>query len=105
MDKKQVTQQYCHALYLSVRDFVCKLVEIEDFELLMCLYDVKEGRPFTENHVVRWSKNAPLDTDHPRVFFTVWNSCVIFSYVICHIDSSIISNLKKCLFSRIADAK
>ncbi|CAH1397385.1 unnamed protein product [Nezara viridula] len=67
-DRRLLSQQYCHALFVCVREFVCKL--IEDFELLMCLYDVKEGRPFTENHVIRWSKGAPLETDIPRVLFT-----------------------------------
>lgn len=68
-DKKQVMQQYCHALFLSVRQFEYK--SFEDFELLMCLYDAKDGRPFTENHIVRWSKGASLETDHSRVLFTV----------------------------------
>jgi hypothetical protein len=47
----------------------------EDAELLMTLYDAKEGRAVTENYVVRWSKEGlarDIDQLHNlRVLFTV----------------------------------
>lgn len=47
----------------------------EDAELLMSLYDGKEGLPFTENYVVRWSKEGfvrDINQLHSlRVLFTV----------------------------------
>ena len=47
----------------------------EDAELLMTLYDAKENRAFTENYVVRWSKEGltrNIDQLHNlRVLFTV----------------------------------
>ncbi|KAF4529699.1 hypothetical protein B566_EDAN016654, partial [Ephemera danica] len=68
---KTVTQ-HSHILFVSVRNFVCKLSE--DSELLMTLYDVREGRPITESYVVRWSREGltqDLDQLHNlRVLFT-----------------------------------
>nr|CAD7428799.1 unnamed protein product [Timema monikensis] len=52
----KVVTQYSHIFFVSVRNFVCKMSE--DAELLMTLYDAKEGRAFTENYVVRWSKEG-----------------------------------------------
>jgi hypothetical protein len=47
----------------------------EDAELLMTLYDAKEGRAITENYVVKWSKEGlarDIDQLHNlRVLFTV----------------------------------
>lgn len=62
-----------------MRNFVCKLSE--DSELLMTLYDAREGRPITESYVVRWSRDGlaqDLDQLHNlRVLFTV--SCYLIS--------------------------
>jgi hypothetical protein len=70
--QKTVTQ-YSHIFFVSVRNFVCKMSE--DAELLMTLYDAKEGRAVTENYVVRWSKEGlarDIDQLHNlRVLFTV----------------------------------
>ena len=70
--QKTVTQ-YSHIFFVSVRNFVCKMNE--DAELLMTLYDAKEGRAITENYVVRWSKEGlaqDIDQLHNlRVLFTV----------------------------------
>ncbi|GFG33105.1 hypothetical protein Cfor_10663, partial [Coptotermes formosanus] len=69
--QKMVTQ-YSHIFFVSVRNFVCKMSE--DAELLMTLYDAKEGRAVTENYVVRWSKEGlarDIDQLHNlRVLFT-----------------------------------
>lgn len=47
----------------------------EDAELLMTLYDGKEYKAFTENYVVRWSKDGLMhDLDlmyNLKVMFTV----------------------------------
>jgi len=47
----------------------------EDAELLMTLYDAKEGRAIAENYVVKWSKEGlaqDIDQLHNlRVLFTV----------------------------------
>lgn len=74
MKKAQKTvTQYSHIFFVSVRNFVCKMSE--DAELLMTLYDAKEGRAITENYVVRWSKEGlarDIDQLHNlRVLFTV----------------------------------
>lgn len=81
MNKKVVrlaSQQLTHTLFVSVRNFVCKMSE--DAELLMTLYDGKENKAFTENYVVRWSKDGlarDIDQLHNlRVLFTV-SSCFI----------------------------
>lgn len=84
-------QQSTHTLFLSVRNFVCKMAE--DVELLMTLYDGKENRAFTENYVVRWSKDGhPPNTDQSqnlRVLFTVRYFCnqyLILLDLSCFID-------------------
>lgn len=47
----------------------------DDAELLMTLYDAKENKAFTENYVVRWSRDGlarDLDQIHNlRALFTV----------------------------------
>ncbi|XP_039295839.1 dedicator of cytokinesis protein 1 [Nilaparvata lugens] len=48
--------QYSHALFVSLRRFNCRMTD--DMELLLMLYDAKEGKPFTESFVVRWSKDV-----------------------------------------------
>lgn len=66
-----INNQYSHTLFLCVRNFVCKINE--DAELLMCLSDGTV--PFTENYVVRWSKEGfvrDINQLHSlRVLFTV----------------------------------
>ncbi|KAG8228173.1 hypothetical protein J437_LFUL014408 [Ladona fulva] len=63
---------YSHIFFVSVRNFVCKMGE--DSELLMALYDAKEGRAITESYVVCWSKEGlarDIDQLHNlRVLFT-----------------------------------
>jgi len=68
-----VVSHYSYTLFVSLRNFVCKISE--DTELLMALYDAKEGRVFTENYVVRWNKDSlmkdPDQLHNLRVLFTV----------------------------------
>ncbi|XP_014253314.1 dedicator of cytokinesis protein 1 isoform X3 [Cimex lectularius] len=63
-EKRPQIQQFCHALFVNPTKLECKVNE--ELELLLCLYDAKENRPFTENHVFRWGKlenNRVLYTD------------------------------------------
>lgn len=66
-----MVSHYSYTLFVSLRNFVCKISE--DTELLMALYDAKEGRVFTENYVVRWNKDSlsPDQLHNLRVLFTV----------------------------------
>lgn len=63
---------YSHIFFVSVRNFVCKMVE--DVELLLTLYDGREMKAITENYVVSWSKEGlarDIDQLHNlRVLFT-----------------------------------
>lgn len=63
----QSSNQFSHSLFLSLRNFVCKMTD--EAELLMSLYDGKENAPFTESYVVRWSHANPLHS--LRALFTV----------------------------------
>ncbi|CAG9857501.1 unnamed protein product [Phyllotreta striolata] len=69
---KTAIQQYSNIFLVAVRNFTFKMSE--DAELLMTLYDGKELRSFTENYVVRWTKEglmSDLDQMHNlRVMFT-----------------------------------
>ncbi|XP_070212219.1 dedicator of cytokinesis protein 1-like isoform X7 [Littorina saxatilis] len=59
-------------LYVMLRNFVCKIGE--DADILMNIFDSKEGRFISENYLVRWSKHGvPKDIDmlnNFRVVFT-----------------------------------
>ncbi|GLG95601.1 Uncharacterized protein GBIM_02534 [Gryllus bimaculatus] len=86
---KTVTH-YSHIFYVSVRNFVCKMNE--DAELLMTLFDTKENRAFTENYVVRWTKEGLLrDIDqlhNLRVLFTDLGSRDLSRekvYLVCYV--------------------
>lgn len=62
---------FTHSLYMSVRNFVCKIGN--DVQLLMSLYDAKEGTFISENYVVRWTKEGLSDLDQlnsMKVLFT-----------------------------------
>ncbi|XP_033607516.1 dedicator of cytokinesis protein 1 isoform X3 [Cryptotermes secundus] len=91
MEKAQKTlTQYSHIFFVSVRNFVCKMSE--DAELLMTLYDAKEGRAITENYVVRWSKEGlarDIDQLHNlRVLFTDLGSRDLSRekvYLVCYV--------------------
>ncbi|XP_069695131.1 dedicator of cytokinesis protein 1 isoform X3 [Periplaneta americana] len=91
MKKAQKTvMQYSHIFFVSVRNFVCKMSE--DAELLMMLYDAKEGRAVTENYVVRWSKEGlarDIDQLHNlRVLFTDLGSRDLTRekvYLVCYV--------------------
>ncbi|XP_072385409.1 dedicator of cytokinesis protein 2 isoform X1 [Diabrotica undecimpunctata] len=69
---KTAIQQYSNIFLVAVRNFTFKMTE--DAELLMTLYDGKEFKSFTENYVVRWTKEglmSDLDQMHNlRVMFT-----------------------------------
>ncbi|KAL0276596.1 UNVERIFIED_CONTAM: hypothetical protein PYX00_004139 [Menopon gallinae] len=81
--------QYSHILFLCMRNFVCKVNE--DVELLLSLYDGK-GVPFTENYVIRWSKDGFVrdinQTHSLRALFTDLGSGDLERekvYLVCHI--------------------
>ncbi|KAK2584698.1 hypothetical protein KPH14_007033 [Odynerus spinipes] len=69
---KSQTPVYSHIFFVSVKNFVCKMVE--DVELLLTLYDGREMKAITENYVVSWSKEGlarDIDQLHNlRVLFT-----------------------------------
>ncbi|XP_046384567.1 dedicator of cytokinesis protein 1 isoform X4 [Ischnura elegans] len=86
----KVMTHYSHIFFVSVRNFVCKMGE--DAELLMTLYDAKEGRAITESYVVCWSKEGlarDLDQLHNlRVLFTDLGSRDLTRervYVVCYV--------------------
>lgn len=69
----KVASHFSYTLFVSLRNFVCKISE--ETELLIALYDAKEGKVFSENYVVRWNKDSlkkDIDQLHNlRVLFTV----------------------------------
>nr|XP_023016675.1 dedicator of cytokinesis protein 2-like [Leptinotarsa decemlineata] len=69
---KTAIQQFSNIFLVAVRNFTFKMTD--DAELLMTLYDAKELKAFTENYVVRWTKEglmSDLDQMHNlRVMFT-----------------------------------
>ncbi|KAK6633076.1 hypothetical protein RUM43_012819 [Polyplax serrata] len=82
------SNQYSHILFLCVRNFVCKINE--DAELLLSLSD--GAVPFTENYVVRWSKEGfvrDINQLHSlRVLFTDLGSRDLEKekvYLVCHV--------------------
>ncbi|CAH1170856.1 unnamed protein product [Phaedon cochleariae] len=72
LQPKTAIQQYSNIFLVAVRNFTFKMTE--DAELLMTLYDGKEFKAFTENYVVRWTKEglmSDIDQMHNlRVMFT-----------------------------------
>lgn len=65
--------RYCHNLFVTVKNFVCRVGD--DADLLMTLYDAKEGVFISENYLVKWGKGGlAKDMDqlnNLRVLFTV----------------------------------
>lgn len=78
MNKKTprpVSQQLTHTLFISVRNFECKMAD--DAELLMTLYDGKDNKSFTENYVVQWSRAKEVEQlFNRRALFTVSYNCI-----------------------------
>lgn len=71
---QQVTSQsHTYTFYLSVRRLVCK--STEDIELLFTLYDHKQSKPFSENFVIKCTREMMVsDTEklyNFRALFTV----------------------------------
>ncbi|XP_034937564.1 dedicator of cytokinesis protein 1 isoform X2 [Chelonus insularis] len=91
--KKSIKPQvpvYSHVFFVSVRNFVCKMTE--DVELLLTLYDSKEGKAIAENYVVSWSKEGlarDIDQLHNlRVLFTDLGSRDLTRekvYLVCYV--------------------
>ncbi|XP_065221520.1 dedicator of cytokinesis protein 2 isoform X3 [Planococcus citri] len=48
------SQSHTYTFYLSVRKLICK--PMEDIELLITLYDQKSSKPFSENYVIRCTR-------------------------------------------------
>lgn len=74
--KQQINYLYNYTVYLSVHNFMCKIMD--DAELLLTLYDAKSGKSFSENFVVQWPYNkldqgwSQTDIFHNfRALFTV----------------------------------
>lgn len=87
---KPQTPVYSHTLFVSVRNFVCKMTE--DVELLLTLYDAKESRAISENYVVFWCKEGlarDIDQLHNlRVLFTDLGSrdlCREKVFLVCYV--------------------
>ncbi|XP_049862449.1 dedicator of cytokinesis protein 1 isoform X3 [Schistocerca gregaria] len=87
---QKVVTHYSHIVFVSVRNFVCKMTE--DAELLMNLYDANTNKAITENYVVRWSKEGlAKDIDqlyNLRVLFTDLGSRDLTRskvYLVCYI--------------------
>lgn len=81
---------YSHVFFVSVRNFVCKMSE--DVELLLTLYDSREGKAIAENYVVSWSKEGlarDIDQLHNlRVLFTDLGSRDLSRdkvYLVCYV--------------------
>uniref|UniRef100_T1IIV8 Dedicator of cytokinesis protein 1 n=1 Tax=Strigamia maritima TaxID=126957 RepID=T1IIV8_STRMM len=68
----KTTTRYCHSLYVTLKNFVCKIGD--DADLLMTLYDAKEMNFISEHYVVKWAKEGlarDLDQlNNLRVLFT-----------------------------------
>ncbi|XP_067134903.1 dedicator of cytokinesis protein 1-like [Centruroides vittatus] len=54
--KNLKSSRYCHSLFVTVKNFVCRIGE--DADLLMTLYDAKEGQFISENYIVKWGKEG-----------------------------------------------
>ncbi|XP_075232677.1 dedicator of cytokinesis protein myoblast city [Lycorma delicatula] len=84
------TPQCSHTLFVSLRNFVCKMCE--EAELLVMLYDGKECRAFTESFVVRWNRdglgNENEQFSNLRVLFTdlgSWDLNRDKVYLVCYV--------------------
>ena len=70
---KRSSTRYNHNLYVTVKNFVCRIGE--DADLLMTLYDGKECTFISENYLVKWGKMGLMrDLDqlnNLRVVFAV----------------------------------
>ena len=70
---------------MNVKHFVCNVGE--DSDLMLTLYDAKQGTYISENYIVKWgSSGMPRDINmmnNHRVLFTVSYPCG------CHIVSCI----------------
>ncbi|CAG2106061.1 unnamed protein product, partial [Medioppia subpectinata] len=53
---KRSSSRYNHNLYVTVKNFVCRIGE--DADLLMTLYDGKECAFISENYLVKWGKEG-----------------------------------------------
>lgn len=70
---KRSSSHFSHSLFVTVKNFVCRIGE--DADVLMTLYDPREGRFISENYVVKWAKEGlarDLDQlNNLHVLFTV----------------------------------
>ncbi|KFM70972.1 Dedicator of cytokinesis protein 1, partial [Stegodyphus mimosarum] len=87
---QKLSSRYVHSFFVTVKNFVCRIGE--DADLLMTLYDGKEGRCISENYLLKWSrKGLAKDLDqlnNLRVLFTDLGSKDLLRekmYLICQI--------------------
>ena len=70
---KRSSTRYNHNLYVTVKNFVCRIGE--DADLLMTLYDGRDCTFISENYLVKWGKMGLMrDLDqlnNLRVVFAV----------------------------------
>lgn len=62
---------FTHSLYVTIKNCVCKITDPS--QILMTIYDVKEGRYISENYVVKWFKDGSIDLEqlqNMKVLFT-----------------------------------
>ncbi|KAF7990611.1 hypothetical protein HCN44_000416 [Aphidius gifuensis] len=81
---------YSYTFFVSVKNFVCKMME--DVELLLRLYDAKDGKAITENYIVPWSKEGltrDIDQLHNlRVLFSDFGARDLMRdkvYLVCYV--------------------
>ncbi|KAG8178683.1 hypothetical protein JTE90_011611 [Oedothorax gibbosus] len=69
---QKYSSRYVHSFYVTVKNFVCRIGD--DADLLMTLYDAKEGKCISENYLIKWSKEGLAkdleQLNNLRVLFT-----------------------------------
>ncbi|XP_028968827.1 dedicator of cytokinesis protein 1 [Galendromus occidentalis] len=60
-NRASMSATYCHNLMVIFRRFEGGKIS-DDVDLIMSLYDPREGRFITENYVVRWTKTSQANT-------------------------------------------
>ncbi|XP_071039760.1 dedicator of cytokinesis protein 1 isoform X2 [Parasteatoda tepidariorum] len=64
--------RFVHSFYVTVKNFVCQVGD--DADLLLTLYDAKEGKYISENYLLKWSKEGLAkdleQLNNLRVLFT-----------------------------------
>ncbi|KAF6209244.1 hypothetical protein GE061_014989 [Apolygus lucorum] len=88
--KIDINNQLSHAVYVNVRELECRVTD--DLELLLCLYDARENRPFTENYrIFKSMKTSDSDgssfINRKLVFYDLGNGDLSREkvYLVCYV--------------------